>query len=211
MSVLFALIQEDFIALAADTQATNITTLKPEPGEIHKIYQWSPYVAASGGGNYFLYKTIINSMYEAIHLAGTEYILEDLGELAVEAYKLVRENYDFVTDEDYAKIAFAGTLSNNQLGIITVEIDGPNTSVNTFDISEQPVVIVRPEDLSKEETFELFKKATHDTVNDDYYKNLAHIDMVTKSLRKAVRYVSEHSKYVGRKSDYLVIKPQPKD
>jgi hypothetical protein len=44
MSVIFALIHENFIAICADKQATNLTTLDAEPGEYQKIRLWTPFL-----------------------------------------------------------------------------------------------------------------------------------------------------------------------
>ena len=206
MSVIFATIHDGFIAMCADKQATNLTSLEPLPKQVTKIHLWSPSIGVGAAGNYFVGKQILEAIHDALPDGVENYSLEELSDYVFDTYQILRETYDFVQDEDYAECIFAGTLSTGNLGIIYTKVGGGNFIKETYDITAQPIVLANPIDISFEETQSLYRSAVQNTVG----KKTRNMDVFEASLRKAVRYVSERSKYVGHKSDYFIVTPYKK-
>ena len=74
--------------------------------------------------------------------------------------------------------------------------------VELYESKAMPVTLIQPPaDMTCEECNQLFQKATFNVKN----KKMSKLGIMEEIHRKAVRYVSEHSKYVGPKSDYIVI------
>ena len=206
MSVIFAVIHEDFISMCADRQGTNLKTLEADSEQYNKIYQWSPYVGAGFAGNKLIGRHLIESLHNFLHESGESYELEDLPDYVVAGYQTLREVHEFIRDEDHAECIFAGTLSTGKLGLVWTRVGGGEPVTEIYDITSQPIVVATPADLTHAEAYQLFKKAVQNTV----HKKNRNLDVFEASLRKAVRYVSEHSTFVGHKSDYIVIHPNPK-
>lgn len=103
-----------------------------------------------------------------------------------------------------SKFVVAGRLSSDKNGLIEILVKEGAADVEIIEDTGHPRTLFHePDDLSGEECNMLFHKAcTYINKNNKY-----HQDPIEAIHRKTVRYISERSKFVGHKSDYLVIEP----
>lgn len=203
MSVIFALIHDndDVISLCADKQATDLSAEKASPDLVTKIHKWTPHIGVGHGGNYFIGNEILRTIHDGLPEALDSYKLEELADFVFDLYPTLRENYDFIKDEDHAECIFAGTLSTGKLGLIYTRVGGGDPIKYVYDYETAPTVMVLPYDMEMDECESLLQKAIKNTVN----KKVHTRDIYEASLRKAVRYVSEHSEWVGHNADYFTV------
>ena len=205
MSVLFTTILHDSIILCADKLVTNAITAEVQHESANKIELWSPTVAVGGTGSKDLSDLIISNVHKYVHEIGLDNLtLEELADLFAQCYYATREVYTDMPRETLGKFMVAGKLSSGKIGAIQILVSNDVAETNVIEASEMPVTIIfAPTDVTDEVCNQLFQKAIRNTRN----KNTHHRDLIEATHRKAVRYVSEHSKFVGPKSDYIVIKP----
>ena len=116
-------------------------------------------------------------------------------------------SYAAVEDDDafssvVSKFIVAGTLSNKKMGAIVVRVGEKVADNEVYEASNIPAtLILEPEDLSADECNILFGKALK-SVGGKYLKN-----PLESIHRRAVRNVSEHSNFVNKDSDYILITP----
>jgi len=203
MSVVFTTVTEEYIVLCADKQVTNMGTGEAQVNVATKIEKWTPSIGVGWAGNAALADIIISAVKGVVGKTKiNSFTLEDLADLFAQAYYAARDEYPDMPADAIAKFAVTGRLSTGKLGIIQI-IDGNDIAdTEVFEAQPHPITLIfDPEDLSSEECNQLLTKALVNTRNKKTYGQ----DLLETAYRKAVRYVSEHSKYVGPKSDYLII------
>ena len=117
-------------------------------------------------------------------------------------YYAALDEYDDIPDNVVAKFVVAGKLPNGKLAAIQVlDING-DADAEVIEATACPrTLIFAPDDISDDACNQLLSKAIANTKKQKFYGQ----SLVETSLRKAVRYISEHSEYVGPKSDYVII------
>lgn len=203
MSVLFATITDRFVTLCADKWKTILETGVKE--ETTKIEQWAPTIAVGGTGNAVLDELVISTVRNYVNESGIEnFTLEEIGDLFGQAYYAAKDEYTDMPERIFAQFIVAGVLSSGKIGAAQIVIDNGEADMEIIEASLAPkTIIFGPGDISDEECNVLFQKAIRNTKN----KNTHQRDLLEVVHRKAVRYVSECSKFVGPKSDYIIITP----
>lgn len=166
---------------------------------------WSPTIAVGGTGSKTLSDIVISGVHNHVNEIGIDNLtLEEIADLFGQCYYAAREIYTEMSKEVHGKFVVAGKLSNGNIGDIQLIVGNDEAETEIIEASEMPVTLIfAPADMSDEECNKLFQKALRNTRN----KNTHHRDMIEAAHRKAVRYVSEHSIFVGPKSDYIVLNP----
>lgn len=205
MSVLFATITPDSVILCADKLATHSKTGEKQVAPVNKIEQWSPTVAIGGTGIKTLCEIITSGVRGFIEENGLDqFTLEEIADLFGQCYYSSRELYPDMPKEARAEFVIAGKLSDGHIGAIQVIVGNDEADIETIVSNGMPTTLIfAPADMSHAECNELFQKAIRNTLN----KNTHQRDLLEAAHRKAVRYVSERSKFVGPKTDYIVLKP----
>ena len=205
MSVLFATISPDSVILCADKLATHSETGEAQTELVNKIEQWSPSIAVGGTGIKTLRDIIISSVHGFVEENGiNNFTLEEIADLFGQCYYSSRELYADMPKEARAEFVVAGKLSDGHIGALHIDVGNDEADIETIVSNGMPTtLILAPADMSHAECNELFQKAIRNTLNKKTHQR----DLLEAAHRKAVRYVSEHSKFVGHKSDYIVIKP----
>ena len=205
MSVLFATITPDTIMLCADKLATHSKTGEAQTELVNKIEQWSPTIAIGGTGIKTLRDIIISGVHGFVEENGIDnFALEEIADLFGQCYYSSRELYPDMPKEARAEFVIAGKLSDGHMGAIQVIVGNDEADIETIVSNGMPTTLIfAPADMSHAECNELFQKAIRNTLN----KNTHQRDLLEAAHRKAVRYVSERSKFVGPKTDYIVLKP----
>jgi hypothetical protein len=206
MSVLFATITNDAIFLCADKMTTNPQTGEVVSDRATKIEKWSSTLAVGGVGDAMLDELVISGVHHQVKEKGLHnFTLEEVADLFGQCYYAVREVYANIMPKDAsAQFIIAGKLSNGKLGAARVFCCDDTADMEITEAKNIPSTMVfGPGDITDGECNELFIKAALKTPN----KKVHQRDQIEIAHRKAVRYVSERSKFVGPKSDYIVIKP----
>ena len=205
MSVLFATITRNTIVLCADKLTANAVTGTFESDSVRKIEKWSPTIAVGGTGSKALYDIIISSVHDHVKGIGFDkFSLEEIADLFGQCYYAIREAYTDMPKDALGKFIVAGKLSNGNVGAIQVKVANDEAEADVIESTEMPITLIfAPADMTDDECNQLFQKALHNTKN----KKTHNRDLIEAVHRKAVRYVSEHSKFVGPKSDYIVLTP----
>ena len=201
MSVLIATITDRFIALCADKWKTILKTGEKE--ETTKIEQWSSGIAVGGTGNAVLDELVISTVGDYVKEHGIEnFTLEEIGDLFGQAYYAVKDENPEMPENIFAQFIVAGVLSGEKLGAAQIVIDNGIADMEIIEAMEVPATIIfGPGDISDDECNQLFQKAIRNSKNKNTYQK----DLLEVAHRKAVRYISERSKFVGPKSDYIFI------
>ena len=106
--------------------------------------------------------------------------------------------------EARAEFVVAGRLSDGRVGAVQIVVGNDEADLEVIVSNGMPTTLIfAPADMTHAECNKLFQKAIRNTRN----KNTHQRDLIEAAHRKAVRYVSEHSIFVGPKSDYIVLKP----
>jgi len=203
MSVEFTTITDRFIALCADKQETNMRTGEKNISAATKVEKWSPEIAVGWCGNSDLANIILTAVKGYVGENGLDnFTLEELADWFAQTYYAARDEYQDMPANIVAKFVVAGRMPNGNFAAIQI-IDGNDVAdVEIFEARPTPITLIfEPEDLSSEVCNNLFSKAITNSKN----KNTHGQSMLEAVHRKAVRYVSEYSKYVGHKSDYIII------
>ena len=203
MSVIFTTIANEFIILCADRQRTSSVTGEVQVDAVTKVQKLSPEIAIGRCGNLGLCEIIFSAVQDFLKNNENENLsIEDLADLFCQYYHIVRDENNDILDNIVSIFILAGKLSSNKLGAIIVTLGNNTTDTKIVESSEIPVtIILEPPDVSSEECNQLFNKATTYIKKNNKY----HQDLLEATHQKAVRYVSEQSKYVGYKSDYVCI------
>lgn len=204
MSVLYATITQDTISLCADKLAVNMITGEANPMPIRKIHSWSPKVAVGGTGNATLDELIISTVHQHIKGNGgiATFALEEIADLFCQCYYAAVETQANMPKDVYAQFVVAGKLSNGNLGIFDILVKDNIADMELYEAKAMPATLILPPvDMTQDECNRLFQKAINNTKNKKKNKH----GIMEDIHRKAVRYVSESSKYVGPKSDFIVI------
>lgn len=202
MSVLFATVLPNAVILCADKLAMNLET--GESFTTKKIEQWSPTIAVGGIGCFALDEMIISGVRQHVKESGLDnFTLEEIAEAFGQCYYAIVETYSDMPKDAHAQFVVAGKLSNGKVGAIQIMVRNDEADMEIIEARDMPATIIfAPEDLSNEDCNQLLTKAIRNTAGK---KNNTR-DIMEAVHRKAVRYVSEHSKYVGPKADYIVIR-----
>lgn len=202
MSVIFTTYCDKFIAMCADRQRTSSITGEVQIDAVTKIEMLSPSIAIGRCGNLWLCDLVREMVMSAIEDEGIQNItMEDVANLVCQAYQFARESDEAdIPDELAIRYVVAGKLANGRLGVILVTLGNGGKGQELLEMREVPgSTVCAPPDMTDEECNELLSKAIANTKSK---KKLYH-DAIETAHRKAVRYVSERSKYVGYKSDYI--------
>lgn len=205
MSVLFATITPDTVILCADKLATHSKTGEAQTEPVNKIELWSPTIAIGGTGIKTLRDIIISGVRGFVEENGIDsFTLEEIADLFGQCYYSSRELYKDMPKEARAEFVVAGRLSDGRVGAVQIVVGNDEADLEVIVSNGMPTTLIfAPTDMTHAECNELFQKAIRNTRN----KNTHQRDLIEAAHRKAVRYVSEHSIFVGPKSDYIVLKP----
>jgi len=209
MSVVFTTYSEQFIMLCADKQATNMKTGEICIDGVTKIERWAPYMAVGRAGNKQLGDLVVSAVHSVVDENGgpATYTVEDMSDLVCQGFYAIKDEYTDMPSGLSAQFVVAGKLANGKLGIGSIYADDKGADLEIYEGKEVPsTVIFAPEDMTDEECNQLFQKALINSRN----KKSPHGNPLETIHRKAVRYVSEQSKYVGHKSDFILITPDSK-
>ena len=201
MSVVFTTISENFIALCADKQRINAVTGKVID-DMTKIEKWAPQLAVGVSGNLALGELVRTTVHQFVTESGiSNFGVEEIADLFIQSYQNTLANHN--TPEDIiSKFIIAGKLANKKLGAVVIRVGADTADKETFEASKVPAtLILEPADLSSEQCNMLLAKALKN-VEGKYLKN-----PLESIHRRAVRNVSEHSQYVSKDSDFLLITP----
>lgn len=207
MSVVIATITDKQVILCADKQVTNMQTGEVKSDGATKIEKWSSSVGVSCCGNGALCEVILNAVRRYVAEEGgvDNFDLEDIADFFAQAYYAAVEEYSNMPSNIISKFIVAGKLSSGKVGVIELLLKDGIADAESIVAKELPVTLFHePEDMSGEECNLLFQKAIAYTKKNNKY----HQDPSESIHRRTVRYISERSKFVGHKSDYLVIRPQ---
>lgn len=128
--------------------------------------------------------------------------LEEIGDLFSQAYYAAKDENPNMPESIFAQFIVAGVLSSGKLGAAQIVIENGEADMEIIEASAKPATIIfGPGDISDEECNQLLQKAIMNSKN----KRTHQKDLLEVVHRKAVRYVSERSKFVGPKSDYIFI------
>lgn len=205
MSVLFTSFYDEAIFLCADKFAATSITEEAHTALVSKIEKWTPTIAVGGTGNLTLCDLIKSAVRAYIKENGLDtFTLEEIADLFAQCYYAVVDTRDDMPQGVHGEFVVAGTLSNGKLGVIQVLVADNTADVETFEATETlQTLIFAPADMTNDECNQLLKRA----IRNANKKKPGHQDFFESAHRKAVRYVSECSKWVGPKSDYIVITP----
>lgn len=201
MSVIFTTISNKFIAMSADKQATNMVTGEiKEP--VTKIEKWSPSIVVGMTGNFTLGEIIMTTVKNVCSEQGlNNYSLEELADLFAQCYYVATDEYKDMPSSTSVRIVVAGVLSSGKLCAFDILCKDKIADTEIHEGKDMPITIIfDPEDLSADECNKLLRKAMNELKNTNKFS-----DYLESSHRRAVRYVSKCSKFVGAKSDYIYI------
>ncbi len=199
MSVVFTTISDKFIALCADRQRVNPSTGKVV-ADMTKIEKWSPHIAVGMCGNLALGELVRTTVHQFVSESGiANFGVEEIADLFISSY--TNTLADCTTAEDTtSKFIIAGRLANKKPGAVVIRVGADTADKETYQATEVPAtLILEPADLSPEQCNMLLAKALKN-VEGKYLKN-----PLESIHRRAVRNVSEHSQFVSKDSDYLLI------
>ena len=201
MSVVFTTISDKFIAMCADKQR-----IIPATGEtkedMTKIEKWTASVSVGMSGNLSLGEYIRSTVHRYITENGIDnFGVEGIADLFCQHYNnLVKDGG--VAPSTASKFIIAGKFSSSKFGAVVINAGGESAESEVFEASKVPAtLILEPEDLSAAECNMLLGKALK-SVEGKYLRN-----PLESIHRRAVRNVSEHSKFTGKDSDFLIIIP----
>lgn len=199
MSVIFTTITDSFIAMCADKQVNNMKTGEVYIDAATKIEKWTHNIGIGQCGSQELSGIILDAVRGVIDETGIDnYTLEEIGNLVCQAYYAAEEEYN-VPKAVVAKIVVVGRLSNGRPGACSILATNGEADIEIVDGQGGAVTLIfEPDDMTSEECNALFTKAVKLTKNKKDKR-----DPIETIHRKAVRYVSEQSKLVSHKSDYL--------
>ena len=201
MSVVFTTISENFIALCADKQRINAVTGKVVD-DMTKIEKWATQLAVGMSGNLALGELVRTTVHQFVTESGiSNFGVEEIADLFIQSYQNTLASHN--TPEDtISKFIIAGKLANKKLGAVVIRVGSDTADKETYEASKVPAtLILEPADLSSEQCNMLLAKALKN-VEGKYLKN-----PLESIHRRAVRNVSEHSQYVSKDSDFLLITP----
>lgn len=184
MSVVFTTISDKFIAMCADKQE------KSAP----KIEKWAAHIAVGMSGDMVAGEYVRSAVHQFVAESGiTNFNVEDVANLFAQQSGTVEGKTRFI---------IAGKLANKKLGAVVIRLNGSKADSETFESANVPAtLILEPEDLSVDQCNMHFGKALKN-VEGKFLKN-----PLESIHRRAVRNVSEHSNFVNKESDYILITP----
>ncbi len=199
MSVVFTTISNKFIAMCADKQRINSTT-GAMAEDMTKIEKWSPAVAVGISGDLTVGEYIRSAIHRYITEMGIHnFGIGEIGDLFIQSYHTAVKN-EKVSLASTTKFIIAGRFSDNKAGAVVIRVSEDKADKEIYETASVPAtLILEPEDLSANECNMLLGKALKN-VEGKYLKN-----PLESIHRKAVRNVSEHSRFTGKESDYILI------
>lgn len=185
MSVVFTTISDKFIAICAD---------KSQPMPI--IEKWAPHIAVGMSGDCAMGEYVRSSVHQFVTESGiSNFVVEEIANLFVQTCNPYSE-------ETETKFIIAGKLSDKKLGAVVIRVSGGAVDTETFRGANVPAtLILEPSDLSVDRCNMLFGKAIKN-VEGKFLKN-----PLESIHRRAVRNVSEHSNFVSKEADYILMTP----
>lgn len=204
MSVLFATILPDAVILCADKLATNSKTGEQQKKLVSKINQWSSSIAIGGTGTMELCEIIKSTVYGYIGKDNiSDFTLEEIADCFCQCYYAVGELYSDMPKEAFAEFVVAGKMSNGRVGVIHICVGNNEAETDVVVSNNTPTtLILAPADMTDFECNLLFQKAIRSASNENLIQDVG----LEIAHRRAVQYVSEKSRFVGSKSDYIIIK-----
>lgn len=185
MSIIFTTISDKFIAMCADREE------KSPP----KIEKWAIHLAVGVDGDMTTGEYVRSTVHQFVSQSGiSNFSAEDIANLFAQKCEAAGE-FSKVT-----KFIVAGRLANKKLGAVVIRAGESKVDSETFQSGKVPATLIfEPDDLSVEECNILFAKALKN-VEGKFLKN-----PLESIHRRAVRNISEHSKFVNNESDYILI------
>jgi len=201
MSVLFTTYCNQFIVLCADKQITNMNTGKKEKSKTKKIEQWAPFMAVGYTGNAVLGQIILDTVHRFTEQNGIcNYSVEDMSDMFCQCFYAVKDEYTALPSGLCVQFMIAGKLANGTLGIGSIYANDDDPDLEIYEGKQYPsTVIFAPEDMTDDECNQLLQKAINNS------KHTQHKSPIEILHRQAVQYVSDHSKFVGAESDFIMI------
>ena len=187
MSVIFTTISDKFIAMCADK----------EENSVPKIEKWGVHIAVGMSGDVAAGEYVRSTIHQFVADSGiSNFSAEDIANLFAQRCKSVEEL------SGTTKFIVAGQLTNKKLGAVVVRANETKVDTEIFESGKVPAtLILEPDDLTVDQCNLLFGKALKN-VEGKFLKN-----PLESIHRRAVRNISEHSKYVNKESDYILITP----
>ena len=187
MSVVFTTISDKFIAMCGD---------KAEH-EAPKIEKWAVHIAVGMSGNLTQGEFVRSTVHQFVTESGIEnFNVEDVANLFAQKCGTLEDT------AETTKFIIAGKLASKKLGAVVVRAADNKVDTETFESGKVPAtLILEPADLSVDQCNMQFGKALKN-VEGKFLKN-----PLESIHRRAVRNVSEHSKFVNKESEYILITP----
>lgn len=198
MSVVFTTISNNFIALCADKQRIHPDdTITATATNIEK---WAPHLAVGMAGDINLGEYVRSTVHKYVTENGiSNFGVNEVADLVIHGYHSAVENGTVAMSET-ARFIVAGKMAEGGLGAIVIKLTENRADSESYKAAKVPAtLILEPEDLSAAECNMLLAKALKN-VEGRYLKN-----PLESIHRRAVRNVSEHSEFVSKESDYLLI------
>ena len=130
------------------------------------------------------------------------HILKEIADLFCQCYYAAVETQTNMPHDIHAQFVVAGKLPDGNLGVYDILVRDDTADIELYESKVMPATLIQsPADMACDECNQLFQKATFNVKN----KKMSKLGIMEEVHRKAVRYVSERSKYVGPKSDFIVI------
>ena len=185
MSVVFTTISDKFIAMCAD-KAEN---------EMPKIEKWAAHIAVGVSGNLTQGEFVRSTVHQFVAESGVaNFNVEDIANLFAKRCENLEET------NETTKFIIAGKLVNKKQGAVVVRVRDGKVDTETFESGKVPAtLILEPADLSVDQCNMQFGKALKN-VEGKFLKN-----PLESIHRRAVRNVSEHSKFANKESEYILI------
>ena len=185
MPVVFTTISDKFIAMCADKSEN----------EAPKIEKWSADIAVGMSGDMAFGEYVRSTVHQFATESGiANFNVEDIANLFAQKCAKTEEF------SETTKFIIAGKLSNKKLGAVVIRVGENKVDSENFEAGKVPAtLILEPADLSVDQCNMLFGKALKN-VEGKFLKN-----PLESIHRRAVKNVSEHSRYVSKDSDYILI------
>lgn len=192
--------------LCADKRSINTDTGEIASEDESKIEKWSPKTAVGYVGSPGLAKRIISAVHAMVNETGIDkYSVEEIGNMMIQCYYALMDMDKDVPRDIVAIIVVAGRMSNGKMG---VAISTLTNGIADFEIYEGDdsikTIILEPNDVPEGACYQMFEEAIMETQN----ARFLFTDPVEMYHRRTVVKVSERSKQVGPKADYIYIGKQ---
>ena len=203
MSVLIISYRRDFAVLCADKRQIKNDTGEIVSDDATKIEEWSPVIAVGYAGIAGLAKRIMIAAHAMINETGIDRCsVEDIGNLMCQGYYALMDMDKDVPRDALAIIVVAGKMANGKMGISIATLTKEIADLEIYEgDGSVKTIILEPNDIPEGKCYQLFNEAVMDIQIARFLPG----DPVEMLHRRAVVKISEYSKQVGPKADFIYI------